>query len=83
MRNSQAAAGTGDVLSGVIAGLVAQGLTLGDAAACGVYLHGGAGEIVKERLGDAGMIATDLLPELPLLIKQLKETRERIQEGLK
>ena len=36
-------------------------------------LNGEAGEIVKERLGDAGMIATDLLPALPLVIKQLKE----------
>ena len=68
-----ASAGTGDVLSGVIAGLVAQGLCLFDAAALGVYLHGKAGEIVRDRLGDAGMLATDLLPVLPLVIKQLKE----------
>jgi len=69
-----ASAGTGDVLSGAIAGLVAQGLSLFDAAACGVYLHGEAGEMVKAKLGDAGMIATDLLPVLPLTIKQLKES---------
>jgi len=68
-----ASAGTGDVLSGIIAGLMAQGLSLFDAAACGVYLHSEAGEMVKARLGDAGMIATDLLPELPLVIKRLKE----------
>ena len=68
-----ASAGTGDVLSGVIAGLVAQGLSLFDAAALGVYLHGEAGEMVRAKLGDAGMIATDLLPALPLVIKQLKE----------
>jgi hydroxyethylthiazole kinase-like uncharacterized protein yjeF len=68
-----ASAGTGDVLTGAIAGLVAQGLSLFDAAACGVYLHGGAGELVRSRLGDAGMIATDLLPELPRVIKRLKE----------
>ena len=69
-----ASAGTGDVLSGAIAGLVAQGLSLFDAAACGVYLHGEAGEMVLDRLGDAGMMATDLLPVLPLVIKQLKKT---------
>ena len=69
-----ASAGTGDVLSGVIAGLVAQGLSLFDAATCGVYLHGEAGEMVKTEMGDAGMIATDLLPVLPLVIKKLKET---------
>ena len=68
-----ASAGTGDVLTGVIAGLAAQGLTLVDAAACGVYLHGEAGEMVSGKLGNAGTIATDLLPMLPLVIKKLKE----------
>ncbi|MFC1892999.1 NAD(P)H-hydrate dehydratase [Chloroflexota bacterium] len=68
-----ASAGTGDVLSGAIAGMAAQGLSLFDAAALGVYLHGEAGERVKARLGDAGMIASDLLPELPLVIRQLKQ----------
>jgi len=68
-----ATAGTGDVLTGAIAGLVAQGLSLFDAAACGVYLHAEAGEMVRARLGDAGMLASDLLPELPQVIKRLKE----------
>jgi NAD(P)H-hydrate epimerase len=67
-----ASAGTGDVLAGVIAGLVAQGLTPFDAASLGVYLHGRAGETIKEKLGDAGMVASDLLPVLPSTIKQLK-----------
>jgi hydroxyethylthiazole kinase-like uncharacterized protein yjeF len=70
-----ASAGTGDVLSGVIAGLLAQGMNIFDAAAAGVYVHGMAGEAVKERLGDAGMVASDLLPELPLVIKRLKAMR--------
>jgi NAD(P)H-hydrate epimerase len=69
-----ASAGTGDVLSGAIAGLVAQGLNLFDAATLGVYVHGEAGEAVKTRLGNTGMIASDLLPLLPLVIKQLKES---------
>ena len=68
-----ASAGTGDVLSGIIAGLLAQGLSLFDAASLGVFLHGEAGEMVKAKLGDAGMLASDLLPILPLVIKQLKE----------
>jgi hydroxyethylthiazole kinase-like uncharacterized protein yjeF len=68
-----ASAGTGDVLAGAIAGLAAQGLTPFDAASLGVYLHGQAGEVIRERLGDAGMIASDLLPVLPTVIKQLKE----------
>jgi NAD(P)H-hydrate repair Nnr-like enzyme with NAD(P)H-hydrate dehydratase domain len=57
-----ASAGTGDILSGVIAGLLAQGLSPFNAAALGVYLHAKAGDMVRAKLGDAGMIATDLLP---------------------
>ncbi len=67
-----ASAGTGDVLAGAIAGLLAQGLSLFDAGCLGVYLHGEAGEMIRNMLGDAGMIATDLLPALPVVIKQLK-----------
>lgn len=69
-----ASAGSGDVLTGAIAGLAAQGMPLFEAAAGGVYLHGEAGELVKSRLGDAGMVASDLLQELPVVIKNLKET---------
>lgn len=68
-----ASGGTGDVLAGIIAGLAAQGLAPFNAATGGVYLHALAGERVKSRLGDAGMLASDLLPELPLAIKGLKE----------
>ncbi len=69
-----ASAGTGDVLAGAIAGLVVQGLSLFDGASLGVYLHGKAGDMVKEAMGDSGMVASDLLPVLPLAIKQLKGT---------
>ena len=61
-----ATAGSGDVLAGVIAGLVAQGASPFDAAACGVYLHGAAGEQARQAMGDAGVLAGDLLPLLPL-----------------
>ncbi|MBI2907730.1 MAG: NAD(P)H-hydrate dehydratase [Chloroflexi bacterium] len=67
-----ASAGTGDVLSGVIAGLLAQGLSPLDAATCGVYLHGQAGEVVRAELGDAGMMAGDLLAALPGVRKGLQ-----------
>ncbi|MCK5577416.1 MAG: NAD(P)H-hydrate dehydratase [Dehalococcoidales bacterium] len=67
-----ASAGTGDVLAGVVAGLVAQGLSLFDAASLGVWLHAQAGEAVKAEMGDAGMVAGDLLPALPRVIKGLK-----------
>lgn len=73
-----ASAGTGDVLCGAIAGLRAQGLSAFDAAGLGVYLHGLAGEIVRQNLGDAGMLASDLLPALPVAIKQIKSaTRQK------
>jgi NAD(P)H-hydrate epimerase len=67
-----ASAGTGDVLAGAIAGLLAQGINACDAAVAGVYLHGLAGEMVAGRLGEAGVLASDLLPELPLAIKHTK-----------
>ncbi|MEN9934021.1 MAG: hypothetical protein RLZZ387_600 [Chloroflexota bacterium] len=70
-----ATAGTGDVLAGTIAGLLAQGLAPLDAAALGVYLHSAAGRILRDELGDMGTIASDLLPRLPLAIKALKSNR--------
>jgi NAD(P)H-hydrate epimerase len=69
-----ASAGTGDVLAGAIAGMAAQGLSPFDAASLGVYLHGAAGDMIKNVLGDTGMIASDLLMALPAVIKQLKST---------
>ena len=66
-----ATAGTGDVLAGVVSGLLSQGLSLQTAASLGVYLHGAAGERVRRELGESGMVASDLLPELPRVIKDL------------
>ena len=69
-----ATAGTGDVLAGAIGGLLAQGMQLPDAATLGVFLHGAAGESVRADLGEAGMVAGDLPPELPRTIKNLNES---------
>ena len=68
-----ASAGTGDVLAGSIAGLLSQSVSPRDAAALGVYLHALAGERVRRRLGDTGMLASDLLPELPRALKALRQ----------
>ncbi|MFC1845934.1 NAD(P)H-hydrate dehydratase [Chloroflexota bacterium] len=68
-----ASAGTGDVLSGIIAGLVAQGLDTFEAASCGVYLHSQAGNEVRREMGDAGMLASDLLEVLPRVIKETRQ----------
>ena len=68
-----ATAGSGDVLAGTIAGLLAQGAEPAIAAACGVFLHGMAGDALRKELGPAGLLAGDLLPELPRAIKSLIE----------
>jgi NAD(P)H-hydrate epimerase len=74
-----ATAGTGDVLSGVIGALLAQGLTPYDAAVCGVYLHGEAGDLLRDALGDVGTVASDLLDALPharlAVLEEAKEVR--------
>jgi len=63
-----ASGGMGDVLTGVIAALVAQGLPLFAAAKTGVYLHGRAGDQAAQTGGERGLLATDLLPFLRQLV---------------
>jgi len=60
-----ATGGSGDVLTGVILGLLCQGFGAFDAARLGVYLHGLAGDIAAEEKGPIAMIATDILNALP------------------
>ena len=60
-----ATAGSGDVLAGVIAGFVAQGLECSDAAQLGVYLHGRAGDIARDELGEWGLLAGDIAAAVP------------------
>ena len=67
-----ATGGTGDVLSGVIVSLLAQGMNPADAASMGVYLHAAAAEIVTGRIGHMGLAASDLLDALPLAIADLR-----------
>ena len=68
-----ATAGTGDVLAGVIASLIAQGVPPYDAASLGAYLHAAAGEMVTNDIGNTGLVASDLLPMLPRAIKRVRE----------
>lgn len=63
-----ASGGMGDLLSGIIASLSGQGLSPFDAACAGCVIHGGAADIVAWRQGERGMIATDLLREIPKLV---------------
>ena len=66
-----AVGGMGDVLSGVIGGLLAQGLSGIDAARLGAWLHGSAGDRSAAECGERGMQATDLLAQLRLLVNGL------------
>jgi hydroxyethylthiazole kinase-like uncharacterized protein yjeF len=63
-----ATAGMGDVLSGVIGGLIAQRIPLAEAAKLGVCLHASAGDLAAQEGGERGMIATDLFPYLRRLV---------------
>ena len=65
-----ATGGSGDVLTGLITALVCQGLDPWSAACLGVYLHGCAGDLAAEQLGQAGMIASDLVKFLPAAISE-------------
>ena len=66
-----ATAGSGDVLTGIIAGLIAQGLEITPAAAAGAYLHGMAGDRGSVDLGTYGLLAGDILNYLPQCIKDI------------
>ena len=67
-----ASGGMGDVLSGIIGGLLAQGLDAATAAAFGVFAHGAAADAVAERRGEVGLLAGDLIDELPPTIARLQ-----------
>jgi NAD(P)H-hydrate epimerase len=66
-----ASGGTGDVLTGMIAGFAAQGYSLADACRVGVYLHGHIADVLAEETGEIGLTATDLLAEIPVTLKEL------------
>ena len=67
-----ATAGSGDVLAGAIVALCAQGLPVYEAALCGAYLHGAAGELAHREIGSAGVLAGDLMTRLPRVMQALR-----------
>jgi len=69
-----ATAGTGDVLTGMIAGLIAQGYPPDQAARLGVYLHGLAGDLAAAEVGEIGFIAGDLIQRIPAAITKAMGT---------
>ena len=60
--------GCGDLLAGIIAGLVAQGYPLMQAAVTGVYIHGSCGDVAAKTLSESGMTPTDMIKILPRLL---------------
>lgn len=70
--NGMATGGTGDVLAGLIGGLIAQGMPPHDAAAVGVYVHGLAGDLAAGELTPRGMVARDVLAAIPGAWKQIE-----------
>jgi NAD(P)H-hydrate epimerase len=63
--------GSGDVLTGLITGLLAQGYSSFEASVIGVYVHGFAGDITKEEKGEVAMIPTDVIENIPNAFKRL------------
>ena len=68
-----ATAGSGDVLTGILTALLAQGYPAGEACRLGVYLHGLAGDIACEEWGEEGMVASDIIKAIPRAFKRLKK----------
>jgi len=67
-----ATAGTGDVLTGMVAGLLAQQFASFDAACCGVYLHGLAGDLATDAKTEPGLIASDVIEHIPAALRQVR-----------
>jgi len=77
-----ATGGSGDVLTGIIASLIAQGLKPIRAAAAGAYLHGLAGDLAAEEKGMMGLIAGDILSALPAASKKLTDSSHETQHSI-
>lgn len=66
-----ASGGMGDVLTGIIAGLLAQGFRVIDSVRLGVYIHGASGDLVASEKGEWGILASDLLGKLPFVMNRV------------
>lgn len=71
-----ATAGSGDVLSGIIASFIGQGIDVFNAACCGAYTHGLAGDIAVNDKGEYGLIATDIIDHIPYAIKSILNDKQ-------
>lgn len=72
-----ATAGTGDVLTGIIAGILGQGFSAFEAASAGVYLHGLAGDLAAAAKTEPGLLASDLIEFIPAALRKLADTPDQ------
>jgi hydroxyethylthiazole kinase-like uncharacterized protein yjeF len=72
-----ASGGTGDVLTGMISGLIAQKQPVWEAAVTGVYVHGLAGDLAAKEKGEAGMTASDLVEKIPYALQRAYRKRRK------
>ena len=68
-----ATAGSGDVLTGIITGLLARGYKQEDACILGMYLHGLAGDLAEKEVGKESLIASDIIKYPPQAFKRLND----------
>ena len=73
-------AGSGDVLTGIILSLLAQKYSAENACRLGVYLHGLAGDIAAEKLGEHSLIASDIIQALPEAFSRLLREQQSPSE---
>jgi NAD(P)H-hydrate epimerase len=76
-----ATGGAGDILTGLLAGLLAQGIPAGVAARLGTYLHGLAGDLAAARVGEMPLLARDILNKYPAALRRLRESGEGAREA--
>jgi NAD(P)H-hydrate epimerase len=79
--SGMATAGSGDVLSGIIGGLLAQGLEPFEAAVTGVYIHGFAGDIASEEVGETGIVAGDIANAIPFALSAIRSGQRSVWES--
>ncbi len=79
--SGMATAGSGDVLSGIVAALLSQKLSVLDACRLGTYLHGLAGDIAADRLGQESLTASDIIGALPDAFRKLCAVRDELKQN--